>query len=70
MQIEYVKEELQRATRRSIDFVSSDKSRRGDTGKYELTLRNSKGEVKVPIDVTVLGTIGRLRRIAEVRRSS
>lgn len=33
----------------------SEKSKRGDTGKYELTLRNSKGEVKIPIDVTVLG---------------
>lgn len=33
----------------------SDKTKRDDTGKYELTLRNSKGEVKVPIDVIVLG---------------
>ena len=37
------------------DFLSSDKSKRGDTGKYELVLKNAKGEVKVPIDVTVLG---------------
>lgn len=36
-------------------FLSSDKSKRGDTGKYELVLKNAKGEVKVPIDVTVLG---------------
>jgi len=35
--------------------LSSEKTKRGDTGKYELTLRNAKGEVKVPIDVTVLG---------------
>ena len=34
---------------------SSEKTKRGDTGKYELTLRNAKGEVKVPIDVTVIG---------------
>jgi nitrate reductase assembly molybdenum cofactor insertion protein NarJ len=33
----------------------SEKSRREDTGKYELILRNAKGEVKIPIDVTVLG---------------
>ena len=38
-------------------FVFSDKSKRGDTGKYELTLKNSKGEVKIPIDVIVLGKI-------------
>jgi hypothetical protein len=37
--------------------LSSEKTKRGDTGKYELTLRNAKGEVKVPIDVTVLGKI-------------
>lgn len=42
---------------RSSDYFSSEKSRRGDTGKYELTLRNAKGDVKVPIDVTVLGKI-------------
>jgi hypothetical protein len=35
--------------------LSSEKSKRDDTGKYELTLRNAKGEVKVPIDVTVIG---------------
>lgn len=34
-----------------------DKSRREDKGKYELTLRNAKGEIKIPIDVTVLGKI-------------
>ena len=36
-------------------FSFSEKSKRGDTGKYELTLRNAKGEIKIPIDVTVLG---------------
>jgi hypothetical protein len=36
-------------------FCSSEKSRRDDTGKYELILRNAKGDVKVPIDVTVIG---------------
>jgi hypothetical protein len=36
-------------------FNYSEKTKRGDTGKYELTLRNAKGEVKVPIDVTVIG---------------
>jgi hypothetical protein len=36
-------------------FYYSEKTKRGDTGKYELTLRNAKGEVKVPIDVTVIG---------------
>jgi len=35
----------------------SEKSKRDDTGKYELTLRNAKGEVKVPIDVIVIGKI-------------
>jgi hypothetical protein len=43
--------------------MSSDKTKRGDTGKYELTLRNAKGEVKVPIDVTVLGKCIALRII-------
>jgi hypothetical protein len=36
-------------------YYSSDKSKRNDTGKYELTLRNAKGDVKIPIDVTVIG---------------
>lgn len=36
-------------------FFYSDKSKRDDTGKYELILRNAKGEIKIPIDVTVLG---------------
>ena len=36
-------------------FSHSEKSRREDTGKYELVLRNAKGDVKVPIDVTVIG---------------
>ena len=55
MQIEYVSSFL-----RSVEIISflglcSEKSKRGDTGKYELTLRNAKGEVKIPIDVVVLG---------------
>jgi hypothetical protein len=45
-------------TKKSIVFFFySEKTKRGDTGKYELTLRNAKGEVKVPIDVTVIGKI-------------
>ncbi len=44
-------------TKKSIIFFYSEKTKRGDTGKYELTLRNAKGEVKVPIDVTVIGKI-------------
>ena len=38
-----------------MSFYSSPKTKRDDTGKYELTLKNAKGEVKIPIDVTVLG---------------
>ncbi|CAF3955598.1 unnamed protein product, partial [Adineta steineri] len=34
--------------------LNIEKSKRGDTGKYELILKNAKGEVKIPIDVTVL----------------
>ncbi|CAF1142161.1 unnamed protein product [Rotaria sordida] len=34
--------------------LNVDKSKRDDTGKYELTLKNAKGEVKVPVDVTVV----------------
>jgi len=37
-----------------ISFYS-EKTKREDTGKYELILRNAKGDVKVPIDVTVIG---------------
>ena len=33
----------------------SEKSKRTDSGKYELALRNAKGEVKIPIEVIVLG---------------
>ncbi|CAF0742061.1 unnamed protein product [Adineta steineri] len=36
-----------------------EKSRRGDTGKYELILKNAKREVKIPIDTTVLDRPGK-----------
>ncbi|CAF4189098.1 unnamed protein product [Rotaria sp. Silwood2] len=39
--------------------LNIEKTKRGDTGKYELTLRNAKGEVKVPIDVTVIDRPGK-----------
>ena len=31
-----------------------DKAERGDRGKYELVLKNSKGEIRVPIEIEVL----------------
>ena len=55
------------------DVSSSDKSRRGDTGSYELTLKNGKGEVKIPIDVTVIdrpGTPEGPLKISEVRKDA
>ncbi|CAF1402962.1 unnamed protein product, partial [Adineta steineri] len=39
--------------------LNIEKSKRTDTGKYELTLRNTKGEIKIPIDVTVLDRPGK-----------
>lgn len=36
-------------------FFSSEKTKREDKGKYEVTLRNAKGEVKVPVEVIVIG---------------
>ncbi len=35
-----------------------EKAERGDKGKYELVLRNSKGEIKVPIEIEVLDKPG------------
>jgi hypothetical protein len=40
-----------------MPFSYSEKTKRDDSGKYELLLRNAKGEVKVSIDVTVIGKI-------------
>jgi len=40
-----------------MHFSYSEKTKRDDSGKYELLLRNAKGEVKVSIDVTVIGKI-------------
>lgn len=31
-----------------------EKANRGDKGKYELTLKNSKGEIKIPIEIEVI----------------
>ena len=61
MQTEYVtcRQPARKNVHRLLFFFHlSEKSKRTDSGKYELTLRNGKGEVKVPIDVTVIGRIG------------
>ncbi|CAF4156732.1 unnamed protein product, partial [Adineta steineri] len=39
--------------------LNIEKSKRGDTGQYELILKNAKGEVKIPIAVTVLDRPGK-----------
>ena len=58
MHIKYVRENHSMLHPKKHDcFFSSEKTKRGDTGKYELALRNAKGEVKIPIDVTVIGKI-------------
>ncbi len=31
-----------------------EKAQRGDRGKFELVLKNSKGEVKIPIDIEII----------------
>lgn len=35
-----------------------DKTQRGDSGKYELVLKNSKGEVVIPIEIDVIDKPG------------
>ncbi|CAF4579023.1 unnamed protein product [Rotaria sp. Silwood1] len=39
--------------------LNIEKAKRDDTGKYELTLRNVKGDVKIPIDVIVIDRPGK-----------
>jgi len=50
-----------------------DKSQRSDTGSYELTLKNNKGDVKVPIDVIVIDRPTKPEgplKISEVRKDT